>query len=70
MFAARAIFLRPDIRDLRSIGMQGKLLAQAMMDTVHQTAQTHCLTMDWTGTLSAGWPWRRLLAEWIGHIKC
>jgi hypothetical protein len=26
MFAAGAIFLRPDIRDLRSIGVQGKLL--------------------------------------------
>jgi hypothetical protein len=26
MFAAGAISLRPDIRDLRSIGVQGKLL--------------------------------------------
>jgi hypothetical protein len=25
MFVAGAIFLRPDIRDLRSIGVQGKL---------------------------------------------
>jgi hypothetical protein len=70
MLAAGAIFLRPDIRDLRSIDVQGKLLAQAMMDTMHPAARAHCLTMDWTGTLSAGWPWHRLPAEWIGHIKC
>jgi hypothetical protein len=70
MLAAGAIFLRPNIQDLRSIGVQGKLLAQAMMDTVHPVARAHYLTMDWTGTLSTGWPWRRLPAEWTGRIKC
>jgi hypothetical protein len=70
MFAAGAIFLRPDIRDLRSIGVQGKLLAQTMMDTVHLAARAHCLTIDWTGTLSAGWPWCRLPSEWTERIKC
>jgi hypothetical protein len=39
MLAAGAIFLCPDIRDLRSIGVQGKLLAQAMMNTVHPAAR-------------------------------
>ena len=42
MFAAGAIFLRPDIRDLRSIGVQGKLLVQGMMSTVHRAARVHC----------------------------
>jgi hypothetical protein len=70
MLAPGAIFLCPDIRDLCSIGVQGKLLAQAMMDTVHPTTRAHYLTMDWTGTLSAGWPWSRLPAEWTGRIKC
>jgi hypothetical protein len=70
MLAAGAIFLHPNIRDLRSIGVQGKLLTQAMIKTVHPAARAHSLTMDWTDTLSAGWPWRRLPAEWTGRIKC
>jgi hypothetical protein len=70
MFVAGAIFLRPDIRDLRSIGVQGKLLVQGMMSTVRRTAQAYCLTIDWTGAPSAGWPWRRLPVEWTGRIKC
>jgi hypothetical protein len=57
MFAAGAIFLHPGIRDLCSIGVHGKLLVKVMMDTVHLAARAHCLTMDWTGTPSAGWPW-------------
>jgi hypothetical protein len=64
MLAARAIFLRPDIRDLRRIGVQGKLLAQATMDTVRRAARVHCLTMDWSGAPSIGWPWCHLPAEW------
>jgi hypothetical protein len=56
MFAARAIFLRPDIRDLHSIGVQGKLLVQEMMSTVCRAARAYCLTTDWTGAPSAGWP--------------
>jgi hypothetical protein len=49
MFAARAIFSRPDIRDLCIIGVQGKLLVQGMVSTVRRTARAHCLTRDWTG---------------------
>jgi hypothetical protein len=56
MFVAGAIFLRPDIRDLRSIGVQGKLLVQGMMSTVRRAARAYCLTTDWTGAPSAGWP--------------
>jgi hypothetical protein len=61
MFAVGAIFLRPDIRDLRSIDVQRKLLVQGMMDTVRRAARAYCLTADWTGTPSAGWPWLFLL---------
>jgi hypothetical protein len=63
MFAVGAIFLCPNIRDLRSIDVQGKLLAQGMMDTVCRAARAYCLTADWIGTLFAGWPWRRLLGQ-------
>jgi hypothetical protein len=49
MFATGAIFSRPDIRDLRILGVQGKLLVQGMVSTVRRTAQAHCLTRDWTG---------------------
>jgi hypothetical protein len=70
MFAIGAISLRPDIRDLCSIDVQGKLLVQGMMDTVCRAARAHYLTMDWTGAPFAGWPWRRLPAEWTGRIKC
>jgi hypothetical protein len=63
MFVVGAIFLRPDIRDLRSIDVQGKLLAQGMMDTVCRVTRAYCLTADWTGTPSAGWPWRHLLGQ-------
>jgi hypothetical protein len=70
MFVAGAIFLRPDIRDLRSIGVLRKLLVQEMMSTVRRTARAYCLTLDWIGAPSAGWPWRRLPVEWTGHIKC
>jgi hypothetical protein len=70
MFVAGAIFLCPNIRDLRSTGVQGKLLVQGMMSTVRRAARAYCSTMDWTGAPSAGWPWHRLLAEWTGRIKC
>jgi hypothetical protein len=70
MFVAGAIFLCPDIRDLHIISMQGKLLVQRMMSTVRRVAQTYCSTTDWTGVPSAGWPWRRMPAEWTRRIKC
>jgi hypothetical protein len=46
MFVAGAIFLRLDIRDMRSIGVQGKLLVQGMMSTARRVARAYCLTMD------------------------
>jgi hypothetical protein len=52
--AAGAIFLRPDIRDLRILSVQGKLLAEGMMRTVRRAARTHCLSTDWTGVSPAG----------------
>ena len=53
MFAAGAIFLCPDIRDLRILGVQGKLLVEGMMSTVRRMAPAHRLTTDWTGAPSA-----------------
>jgi hypothetical protein len=54
MFAAGTIFLCHDIRDLRILGAQGKLLVEGMMGTVHRTTRVHCLLTDWIGVPSAG----------------
>jgi hypothetical protein len=54
MFAAGAIFSCPDARDLRILGMQGKLLVEGMMDIVRCSARAHCSPTDWPGTPSAG----------------
>jgi hypothetical protein len=40
MFVAGAIFLRPDIRDLRSIGVQGKLPWQCICDDGHSAPRS------------------------------
>jgi hypothetical protein len=40
MFIAGAIFLRPDIRDLRSIGVQGKLLWLRICDGGHSASRS------------------------------
>jgi hypothetical protein len=53
MFAAGAIFLCPDARDLRILGVQGKLLVEGMMGTVRCSARVHCSPTDWSGTPSA-----------------
>jgi hypothetical protein len=37
MFAAGAIFLCPDIRDLHILGVQGKLLVEGVVSTVRRT---------------------------------
>jgi hypothetical protein len=42
MFAAGAIFLCPDARDLRILVVQGKLLVEGMMSTVRRLARAHC----------------------------
>jgi hypothetical protein len=54
MFAAGAIFLCPDIRDLRILGVQGKLFVEGMMSTVRRSARVHYLLTDLTGASSAG----------------
>jgi hypothetical protein len=54
MFAAGAIFLCPDIRDLHILGVQGKLLVEAVVSTVRRTTRAHCLSTDWSGAPSAG----------------
>jgi hypothetical protein len=53
MFAAGAIFLFPDIRDLHILGVQGKLLVEGVVSTVRRTARAHCLSTDWSGAPSA-----------------
>ena len=40
MFVAGAIFLRPDICDLRSIGVQGKLPWQRISDDGHSAPRS------------------------------
>jgi hypothetical protein len=42
MCAAGALFLGPDIRDLCILGVQGRLLVEGMMSTVHRSARAHC----------------------------
>jgi hypothetical protein len=42
MFAAWVIFLCPDARDLRILGVQGKLLVEGVMGTVCRLARAHC----------------------------
>jgi hypothetical protein len=54
MFAAGVIFLCPDARDLRILGVQGKLLVEGVMGTVCRSARAHCLPTDWSGASSAG----------------
>jgi hypothetical protein len=40
---------------------------RVMMSIVYAAARAYCLPMEWTGTPPAGWPGRRLPAEWRGH---
>jgi hypothetical protein len=54
MFAARAIFLCPDARDLCILGVQGRLLVEGMMGTVRRSARAHCSPTDWSGVPSPG----------------
>jgi hypothetical protein len=62
---AGAIFLHPDILDLRGIGVQGKLSWQRISDDGHSApCSTGVLFWQWTGQA------RRLQVEWTGHNKC
>jgi hypothetical protein len=54
MFAAGAIFLCPDARDLRILGVQGKLLVEGVMSTVRRSSRVHCSQTDWSGAPSSG----------------
>jgi hypothetical protein len=54
MLTAGAIFLCPDARDLRILGVQGKLLVEGMMSTVRCSTRAHCSPTDWSGAPSAG----------------
>jgi hypothetical protein len=67
-----AISLRPDIRGLRSIGVQRKLPWQCTSDDEHSVCRSkaHRLPTERTGTPLAGWLGRHPSAEWTGRIKC
>jgi hypothetical protein len=54
MFAVRAIFFCPDARDLRILGVQGKLLIEGVMGTVRRSARAHCSPTDRSGAPSTG----------------
>jgi hypothetical protein len=71
-YNAWAISERHNVCSAYSIDMPRCLLgnARVMMSVVHAAAWAYCLPMEWIGTPPAGWPSRRLLAEWTGHIKC
>jgi hypothetical protein len=46
MFVVEAISLCPDARDLRVLGVQGKLLVEGKMSTARRSARAHCLPVD------------------------
>jgi hypothetical protein len=46
MFVAGAIFLRPDIRDLRSISVQGKFPWQHISDDGHNAPHSMGILFD------------------------
>jgi hypothetical protein len=46
MLVASAISLRPDIRDLRSFGVQGKLLWQRISDDGHSAPRSTGVLFD------------------------
>jgi hypothetical protein len=54
MSVAEAIFLRPDTRDLRILGVQGKFLVEGRMSTVRRSARAHCSPAGPAGAPSAG----------------
>jgi hypothetical protein len=46
MSVAETIFLCPDARDLRILGVQGKLLVEGRMSTTRRSARAYCLLVD------------------------
>jgi hypothetical protein len=56
MYVAETIFLCPVARDLRILGVQGKLLVEEKMGAVLRSEPAHCPPTDWLGALSARRP--------------
>jgi hypothetical protein len=54
MSVAETIFLCPDTRDLRILGVQGKLLVEGRMSQAHHSARAHCLPADLAGAPHPG----------------
>jgi hypothetical protein len=54
MSVAETIFLCPNARDLRILGMQGKLLVEGRMSIARRSARVHCLPADPAGVPPAG----------------
>jgi hypothetical protein len=54
MSVAETIFLCPDTRDLRILGVQGKLLVEGRMSQAHHSVRAHCLPTDLAGAPPAG----------------
>jgi hypothetical protein len=54
MSVAEAIFLFPSARDLRILGVRGKLLAGEKMSQAHHSSWAHCLPADLAGAPPAG----------------
>jgi hypothetical protein len=54
MSVAETIFLCPDARDLRILGVQGKLLVEGRMSIACRLAREYCLPADPAGAPPAG----------------
>jgi hypothetical protein len=54
MYVAETIFLCPVTRDLRILGVQGKLLVEGRMSIVRRSTRAHCLPADPAGASPAG----------------
>jgi hypothetical protein len=54
MSVAKVIFLCPDAKDLRILGVQGKLLAEEKTSIARLSVRTHCPLADPAGAPPAG----------------
>jgi hypothetical protein len=54
MSIAETIFLCPDARDLRILGVQGKLLAEEKTSIARRSVRTHCPSADPAGAPPVG----------------
>jgi hypothetical protein len=46
MSVVETIFFYPDVRDLRILGVQGKLLVEGKMSTARRSTRAHRLPVD------------------------